>query len=183
MTGSRPLVVAVTDLVRRPGVRRPLHREVVLENLAITTASIDPAASTVLDLEVEAISNGVVAAGTITVPWFGACRRCLEDVHSTTTVDVREVFERQPTEGETYPLANETVDLEPMVRDIVLLTLPLAPLCTTECLGPAPEVFPATVEDDVVPTGTASAGVEEDDEDGGPPPDPRWAALDQLKFE
>jgi uncharacterized protein len=68
--------------------------------------------------------------------------------------------------GETWPLTSDEIDLEPVVREAVLLALPLAPLCDEGCLGPAPERFPATVEDGDV--------AEE------PPRDPRWAALDQL---
>lgn len=170
MTGARPLVVAVTDLVRRPGVRRPVHREVVLDHIGITTAQVDAAEPVVIDLEIEAISNGVVAAGTMSVPWVGDCRRCLEEVHQRNVVDVREIFERRPTEGETYLLNDDIVDLEPMVRDAVLLAMPLAPLCGDACKGPVPEVF-RDADDDADPI---------DDE---APADDRWAALDQLKFD
>ena len=90
--------------------------------------------------------------------------------------EVREVFEPRPVEGETYPLADDTVDLEPMVRDAVLLALPLAPLCGDDCLGPAPDVFPAVVEGD----GPVDDG---DREAAEPPADPRWAALDELRFD
>jgi uncharacterized protein len=97
----------------------------------------------------------------------------------SSTAEVREIFERHPTEGETYPLGDELVDLEPMVRDAALLVLPLAPLCKDDCLGPAPDAFPARVE----PEGGDEAD-ETDEADGEEPPtDPRWAALDQLKFD
>ena len=55
-----------------------------------------------------------------------------------------------------------------MVRDAVLLALPLAPLCGDDCRGPAPEAFPTGVGDDDRP---------------GPLADPRWAALAELDFE
>jgi uncharacterized protein len=86
------------------------------------------------------------------------------------TVELSEVFEPQPTPGETYPIDGDDLDLEPLVRDAVLLHLPLAPLCREDCRGPAPEVFPAVV---------AGEGAEEPDD--GPPRDPRWAALDVLR--
>lgn len=77
--------------------------------------------------------------------------------------EVREVFEPRWEEGETYPLKGDQIDLEPLVRDAVLLTLPLAPLCEDACAGPDPEEHPVGVE-------------------GGAPsePDPRWAALRDL---
>jgi uncharacterized protein len=168
--GTRPLLVGVTDLLRRLGTRRPVQRAVRLDDLAVSTAAVTAGADVVVDLELESISNGVSATGTVTVPWTGACRRCLEPVTGTAVTDVQEIFDRHPVEGETYPLTGDMIDLEPLVHDAVLLALPLAPLCEAGCRGPEPDEFPATVEG-------------EDATDDEPPPDPRWAALDQLRFE
>ncbi len=183
-----PLIVGITDLMRHPGTRRELHRRAELDGLAISTASVPPGGETVVDLVIESLSSSLSVTGTVTVPWVGECRRCLADVEGVATAEVREIFERRPTEGETYPMGDDTVDLEPMVRDAALLNLPLAPLCGPDCLGPAPEQFPAQVESDPVPGATptadaaaAAGGLGDDASD--PPPDPRWAALDQLKFD
>ena len=72
-------------------------------------------------------------------PAGAACRT------STGVVDVEvsEVFEAEPADdAETYPLGGDRVDLEPMVRDAVLLALPLAPLCRDDCAGPDPDDHP-----------------------------------------
>jgi uncharacterized protein len=106
----------------------------------------------------------------VEVPWTAECRRCLDPIRDVATVDLREVFEVSPVEGETYPIDGDEVDLEPVVRDAALLHLPLAPLCRPDCAGPAPEAFPATVEGE---------GPEPDE----PARDPRWAALDELSFD
>lgn len=166
MTAARPLQVGVAELWRHPGTRRRVHERVPLEGLAISTSAVPEGGEIEVDVELEAIAGGVVAAGTVAAPWVGACRRCLEQVQGVAEVDVREVFEPAATEGETYPLGEDRVDLEPMVRDAVLLALPLAPLCSAGCRGPAPQAFP---------TGTAEADA--------PRPDPRWAALDELRFD
>jgi len=183
--GSRPLLVGITDLVRQPGTRRPLQRSVALDGLAISTAAVPDDGEIEVDLVIEALSNGVVCTGTVTVPWVGECRRCLNDVVGTSTADVREIFERRPTEGETYPMGDDVVDLEPMVRDAALLLLPMAPLCSEGCLGPAPDNFPARVEDEPRAAGTDGdeEAIEADDDEGASARDPRWAALDQLKFD
>ena len=81
---------------------------------------------------------------------------------------MQEIFENAPTEGETWPIDDERIDLAPMVREAALLALPLAPLCTDDCAGPEPDRFP---------TGAP------DDEEGEPPRDERWAALDALEFD
>jgi uncharacterized protein len=174
--GGRPLVVGVTDIRRQPGTRRPVQRAVAIPDLAISSARVPDDAEIGIDLQLEALSNGLVATGTLTVPWEGECRRCLRTVRSETVAEIREVFEPRPVEGETYPLGDDTVDLEPMVRDAVLLTLPLAPLCSDDCLGPAPDVFPAVVEGDE-PLDADAEGL------SGPASDPRWAGLDALRFD
>ncbi len=85
-------------------------------------------------------------------------------------VEVRllETFEEAPEEGETFLLKVDRIDLLPMLRQAVLLELPLAPLCDESCSGPAGGAFWGGVQGDT-PDG---AGEVERDE--------RWAALDAL---
>jgi uncharacterized protein len=175
--GTRPFLIAVTDVLRRPGTRRPVHRAARFDDLAISTASVTAGQEVVADLVLESLSDGIVATGSVSVPWTGACRRCLDPVRETTIAEVREIFVRRPVEGETYPLVGDLIDLESMVHDAVLLALPLAPLCTAGCRGPEPEHFPTVVVTDDVP----APAIEPADEER--PADPRWAALDQLKFD
>jgi uncharacterized protein len=165
-----PLQVGVADIRRHLGSRRPIHVQASLEGLAISTSAVPPGAQIDVELELESISNGVVAEGVVRSPWVAECRRCLDPIEGTVESAVREIFERRPVEGETYPLSDDdVVDLEPMVRDAVLLALPIAPLCGPDCRGPAPETFPASVAGDEVDEGPGE-------------PDPRWAVLDQLQF-
>jgi uncharacterized protein len=160
-------VVGVADLLEHPGTRRELHDAVALEGLGTSAAQVPAGGEVHYDLVLEAIGGGALTAtGTIGAPWSGECRRCLELVEGSAEVDVREVFEAHAVEGETYPLDGEQIDLEPMVRDAVLLAMPLAPLCAVTCAGPAPDAFP---------TGPVSEGER--------PPDPRWAALSELEFD
>jgi uncharacterized protein len=175
MSPSRPLMAGVTDLVRHPGSRKPVNRTVRFEHLGISTATVPPDEDVAVDLVLESIANGIVAEGTLTVPWVGDCRRCLREIRGVAHAEVREIFDRHPVEGETYPFDGEIVDLEPMVRDAVLLALPLAPLCATDCRGPAPEDFPATVE--------GEGALSDAGERAEPARDPRWAALDQLDLD
>ena len=78
-----------------------------------------------------------------------------------------------PADGETYALGKDEVDLEPMVRETVLLNLPVAPLCSETCEGPDPDRFPTSVV------------IDEPLEEEPPEPavDPRWAGLAQLTFD
>lgn len=168
-----PLRVGITELRRRPGTQRDVTISLVVPDLAITTARVPQGSEVAVDAVLEAVEGGITARGSVVAPWEGECRRCLDLVTGTLDVQLHEVFENDPSDGETYPIEGEDVDLEPVVRDAVLLHLPLAPLCRDDCAGPAPESFP-----------TAVAGDEPDpDGDGRLPRDPRWAALDELELD
>ncbi len=168
MSGARALQVGVSELLRHPGSRTAFTAAEPLAGLSTSAATVADTSPVRIDLVLESLSTALTATGTVTVDWQGTCRRCLEPVHGEAEASVKEIFERHPVEGETYHLDGETIDLEPLVRDAVLLALPLAPLCRADCPGPAPERFP---------TGPP------DDEPAPTPRDPRWAALDELTFD
>lgn len=162
--------IGVIELRRRPGTEREVAIAAPIAGLGITSAHVPEGAEVALDGVLEAIEGAITLSATITAPWTGECRRCLEPVDGQLELSVSEVFEARPTEGETYPIEGDDVDLEPVVRDAVLLHLPLAPLCRPDCPGPAPESFPTRVAD-------------ADGEAAERPVDPRWAGLEQLKFD
>jgi DUF177 domain-containing protein len=101
----------------------------------------------------------VVVRGTVRALWRSTCGVCLTDLEHALTLEVGELFEPEPVEGDTYPLEGHEIDLEQLVRDVVLLELPLAPTCETTGRAPC--------EPDVV-------------DEEPPPPDPRWSALSEL---
>ena len=165
MSERSPLVVGVSELLRRPGTQREFEVAAELDGLSISSASVPAGADVRGHFTIEAMSDhAVTVKGEVTAPWTGECRRCLREIDGELTARVEEIFETHPVEGDTYPLENERVDLEPLVRDAVLLALPLAPLCEEACAGPEPEGHPL--------------GAQPGDE-----VDPRWSALGELKFE
>lgn len=170
--GRSRLVVDITPLKRQPGTQKPFQKSmpppegVVLETAGVTATQLH------IDLQLEVAGEELIAQGTISVEWNGPCRRCLEHQDGTTAIATREIFQKAPIEGETYHLDENDVDLEPMIRETVLLNLPIAPLCSADCAGPDPSRFPTSV----APDKTDAAG---DDK----PADPRWAALSELKFD
>lgn len=175
MKSRAGLVEPVAELRRHLGERKLLQRSFTMDGLSISSATVPDGAEIEVDLTLESIFDGVVLSGHIAVPWTGECRRCLEDVEGKVSVDVREIFEVKPTEGETWPLKGDEIDLEPIVRDAALLALPLAPLCSPDCLGPAPDQYPAAAD--------GNGQIPEDEgltTDEKTLADPRWAALDEL---
>jgi uncharacterized protein len=168
------LIVNIVDLRRHLGERRDVDRVAELDALTLGDTTVERGAPIEIDLTLESVPAGIVVDGTILAPWKGTCRRCLDPVDGVLEISVDEVFTSDHVEGETYPLGHETIDLEPLVREAVLLSLPLGPLCREDCAGPDPDAFPVEIEDEA---GESSPG---DDER---PKDPRWAALDVLRAE
>lgn len=170
------LVVDIVELRRHTGTRRPVTADLVVPDAGFSEEGVGERSivdgALHVDVVVEAATEGIVVSGVVTGVSRAPCRRCLEDVDEPFEIELREIFERHPTEGETWPIEDERIDLTPVVRELALLSLPLAPLCSDDCAGPDTERFP---------TGPA-----EDDQDGAadePPRDPRWAALDALTFD
>jgi uncharacterized protein len=162
MTADNPaLRIDVADLLTHPAARRAVHLEAPpvgsLRGSAVGVPEDEPV---VLDLVLERVPDGVVARGAVRAVWRGACSVCLTELEHTLSPEVSELFEPEPVEGDTYPLEGHELDLEQLVRDVVLLDLPLAPTCETTGRGPC--------SPDLVP------------EREPPPPDPRWSALSEL---
>lgn len=159
-----PFLIPTAELVRRPGARQRIVVAGPLRDLALSSARLT-GDDVAVDVTVESQGETLTVTGTARGRWTGECRRCLEATGGEVEVQLSEVFEPSPVEGETYPLGRDALDLEPVLRDAFALALPLAPLCDEACPGPDPEAHPVGIED------------------AEPPADPRWSALDSLRFE
>ncbi|MEI6623734.1 MAG: YceD family protein [Actinomycetes bacterium] len=122
----------------------------------------------VLDLTAESVVEGVLITGTASMMLHGSCSRCLETMSEPLEVDILELFryadlDPQTEDEEELPtLDGDLLDLEPTVRDCVVLALPLAPVCSEDCPGLCPEC------------GVLLAGQPDHHHDQI---DPRWAKL------
>lgn len=165
MGGARDTVVNIAERRRQLGVRSPLARQVCLDDIAVGATFVPADRAIELDLVTEAVADGLIVEGRIGAPWEGECRRCLEAVEGTVTVAVRELFAEAGDPDETYAIDGDAIDLEPMVRDALMLNLPQLPLCREDCAGPAPDRYPARPASD------------------DPRIDPRWAGLAELDLD
>lgn len=150
MVARSPLVVSTHELGRRPGAMRTLESTVPApEDLGTEVIRVPNGSDVELDLRLEAVMDGVFVSGTARVPLRGECVRCLRDLEEDLTVDVAELFyypgtkaslvEEGDEEAEELPtLDGELLDLEPTVRDAVVLALPFQPLCRPDCGGLCP---------------------------------------------
>jgi uncharacterized protein len=175
---ASPFLVPTGELFKHRGARQRFTRSARLPGVELSSSRVTDD-EVAVDVTLEAQGPTVTATGTVTGRWTGECRRCLDATGGELEATLSEVFEPDPVEGETYPLGRDHLDLEPAVRDALALALPLAPLCDEACAGPDPADHPVTVE----PDETETRADEDEGEGVGEPADPRWAALDQLRFD
>ncbi len=145
-----------------------LHLEAALADLGTPVARIVEAVR--LDLVLERVPDGIVARGELHARWDGECSTCLRELAADLTVGVAELYEPHPVDGETYPIEDHEIDLEQLVRDALVLELPLAPTCDRDDCAPA--ASPAVL--------VGAAGRADQGQDDDAPADPRWAALSDL---
>jgi uncharacterized protein len=165
------LRIDVADLLTHPGARRPVHVEAAIDGLGTRVARIvEPIR---LDLVLERVPDGIVARGELHARWEGECGTCLRELAADLTVGVAELYESHPLEGdETYPLEGHEIDLEQLVRDALVLELPLAPVCDDRACTPVSAAGVLIGERDLVAA----------DAPGDSLADPRWAALSELEL-
>jgi uncharacterized protein len=157
----------VADLLHHPGARRPFVAADHIAGFSAGAARLDGLVT--CDLVLEQVPDGVVARGTASSAWSAECSRCLVPIERPFTIGLAELFEANPVEGETYPLVDETVDVEGPLRDAIAGVLPVAPLCKDDCAGLCPMCG--------VDRNTTTCDCDLST------PDTRWDALNALKID
>jgi uncharacterized protein len=170
-----PLVLDTRDLPRSPGAMRAVERVVPApEDLGLELIRVPVGAELTLKVRMESVSEGVLVSATATAPLTGECGRCLREISDTLEVSFQELYayehsttEDTTDEDEVGRMQGDLIDLEPELRDAVVLALPNHPLCREDCPGLCPE---CGVHWDELPVDHSHQEV-----------DPRWAALDQFR--
>jgi uncharacterized protein len=167
-----PLVLDTRELGRRPGSQRTmsLSAEAPAE-LGIEVLGVPEGSQVQLDLRLEAVMDGVLVTGTASAELEGECARCLDPIEDAVTVDIQELYLYEPASGDDEDddvsrLEDDLLDLEPVLRDAVVLALPFQPLCQDDCPGLCVECGARLADD---PDHGHDEAV-----------DPRWAALVEL---
>ena len=161
-----PLIVNVVELLRWPGTTKDVVLSIDATDLEFGESRISDEPIDV-NLHLEALSNGVTVNGTTSATWVGECRRCLAPMSDRMTVELSELYQQMPDDSEAYVIDNDQINLLPMVRENLLLAIPLGPLCREDCPGFCPHCgkdlseTACSCDNSVI--------------------DPRWAALETLK--
>jgi len=152
-------------------------RELVLtvpapEDLAIEMVGVPAGSPIDLEIRLESVMEGVLATGVARGALVGECARCLGPVEDDIEVTLQELFvypESAAGEDEAARLDGEMLDLEPVLRDAVVLALPFRPVCRPDCPGLCSECGITLAEhpghthgDDVDPRWVALVGLQND---------------------
>ena len=172
-----PLVFDTRDLPRSPGSMRALTRTIPApEDLGLELITVPQGTDLSIELRMESVTEGVYVSGTVTAQVSGECGRCLRPISDSVEVPFEEFYayaasttDETTDEDEVGRLQGDLFDLEPALRDAVVLALPTNPLCRTDCPGLCPD---CGVPRDELPAGHRHQQI-----------DPRWAALSNLTTE
>jgi len=157
----------VFDLLHRPGEMREKSIDVTVpEGFGNAVIGVRAGSELTIEARLESLHDGILVSGEVSAAADGECVRCLIDVSIPVEVEFQELFAYSVDEAFDYSVQDDHVDLEPLVRDAVVLSLPFQPVCQEDCLGLCPICGVRLLD---------NPGHEHE-----APIDPRWAALTGL---
>lgn len=172
------------ELGRRPGALKRLTRSAAApKDFGIDgVIGVPQGAPVELRIRLESVMEGVLVTGTARATAEGECVRCLEPVRQDVAADFQEMFsypdaddrgrskqaepadDAEDDEDRLY-IEDGLFDLEPVLRDAVVLALPMQPVCRETCAGLCSE---------------CGIRLDENPDHHHDAVDPRWASLQGL---
>lgn len=133
------LLVDVSELAGKPGASKKIWRQEAVSGLHSGLGRVEEGDPVRLRLLAESLVEGVAVSGQISGRLHLSCSRCLAKYVEAFDQPVEEVyyFERAE-EREGYQVHDRSIDLEPMVRDVIVLAIPIRPLHRPDCKGLCP---------------------------------------------
>ena len=137
---TKPWVLSVRELMDKPGqsehleVSWPAPAELSIPLLGITQGS-----AMQVDIRLDAVHEGVLVSGTVEGTLTGQCSRCLDPITDTVTIDIQELFQQEldpmVEDEEQHLVEHGLINIEPVMRDALVTSLPFQPRCSPDCEG------------------------------------------------
>lgn len=159
-----PYRITVRDLMHRPGEMREVELDLAAPaQLGEGLVAVREGSELELDVRLESVHEGILASVELDAVAEGECSRCLIDIALPVEVEFQELFAYHSGEAFEYEVQDDHVDLEPLIRDAVVLALPFQPVCRPDCPGLDPVTGQRLADHPELVTPEQR--------------DPRWAAL------
>ena len=145
---QKPFRFNTSELPRRAGEMREYRLDIHLEQpIGIDVIAV-PTGALQLDLRIESVDEGVLATGKFETFAKGECIRCLDPISLPIVKSFQELYaykSERNTKNESDDQDDELlmdgdfIDLENPIRDAIVLSLPINPVCGENCEGLCPE--------------------------------------------
>jgi uncharacterized protein len=128
---SSPFVFPISDLLSDSGSRRAVAVDTSIA-WGVEMAAVGP--NLKAELVLENASGVLVVRGQAETTLQLTCDRCLTVWSEDLDIEITEALGFD-VDGDGYALDRDTADLEPVLRDALLLEVPLRPMCRDDCRG------------------------------------------------
>ena len=129
-----PFVLSVADLLGRDASPRSETVEASVD-WSVEMSRLVEEEPLVADISLHPVSGGIAVTGVVRFVTEDSCFRCLETTHTERTATIGALFDRNDDDDESYPLDGHDIDLEQMLRDDILLSIPITFSCPDGCEG------------------------------------------------
>jgi uncharacterized protein len=133
------ILLDVTDLLKERGLEKELRIEQELEPIETETQSVKPTKPFKIELKISNIDGMLRVEGKMRGTVKLACSRCLEEYKLPIFQPIDAVFSPKPFDQETYPVTEGKIDIGQVIEEVLLLAIPMKPLCREDCKGLCPK--------------------------------------------
>jgi uncharacterized protein len=147
------------DLPRRAGEMREYSLDIPApDRIGIDVIAVLVGELIHVDMRLESVTQGVLVSAQLSAIADGECVRCLEPVEFDIERKIQELYRYEPEKAHTKAqrkrareeeddldleeelmMEGDIIDLEAPIRDAIVLSLPVNPLCDEDCPGLCPE--------------------------------------------
>lgn len=144
------------ELPRRAGEMKEYQLDITTkEKVGVDLISVPAGDVIEVDARLESVTEGVLLSADVYAIAKGECIRCLDPVEIVVERKIQELYNYPPADGkgakkkaaavedldgeDELMMEGDDIDLEPPIRDAIVLSLPINPLCTPDCLGLCPD--------------------------------------------
>jgi uncharacterized protein len=183
---SNPFLLSTHDLPRRAGEMKEYQLDIAAPaRIGVPLIAVPEGGIIEADLRLESVTEGVLLSADIYAVAVGECIRCLDEVEVVIDRKIQELYRYEATNDkgrkkrseeddvdldadEELQMDGDILNLEIPIIDAIILTLPVNPLCSEDCLGLCPDCGEKW---ETLPEGHAHEVV-----------DARWSGLEKLDF-